>query len=107
AHEVSISSWGQQNHILDVISLDPSSFSQMSMAFIFMLRLNNLNELPSHNHRCALFSNHDRRCLGITAGQFRHDGCIDYPQTFDTMDSQLSIDDGHIIMAHFARANGM
>src|SRR2546423_704753 len=59
------------------------------------------------NHPRALLANHDRRRVGMSANDCGHDGRVDHAQPIDAADAKSLIDDGHVILAHPARADGM
>jgi hypothetical protein len=57
------------------------------------------------HHVCRLFTDHNRRRIGIARCQRRHDRGIGDPQARNTMDAKLGIDDCHRVGPHLAGAD--
>src|SRR5271166_1862526 len=57
---------------------------------------------------CALFSDHDRGSVGVSADNLRHDRRIYDAKSLHAIDFQLWINDRELIVhAHFARSDGV
>src|SRR5262244_2908835 len=55
----------------------------------------------------GLLSDHDASRHGVPGRDARHDRGVGDAQAVDAVDAELTVDDGHLVAAHFGRAGLM
>jgi len=65
------------------------------------------NSLLRRKHFRHTFADDDARRMGIPCGDSWHDGAVGHPEVLDPIDTQLPVDNGHIVRAHFCSAGRM